>query len=254
MGIFVCMKIIILTCLIVCSLFLCAQPVPGTPEFIEDFENWDGKTKEKWLMDYIQDAENAVEVIDTLIGSGLISVDFRTRNGKESLFTAFLDKRDSSGIIMLLKRDMNVNLRYFDRLSETPFHEIMLYEFDSATTTNLLMRMVLNGADPDLRDIKGYTPIHYAINEKDEVALSFFMREEVQFQTFLKDIDQRTYLDYFDQKWKKADELRASWEKRLALVPQRDPREKRKEEKAKKKGGKKAKKQEKEGQKEKKEE
>ena len=64
------------------------------------------------------------------------------------------------------------------------------------------------GGDADLRDMKGYTPIHYAIKQKCETAFRAFMEEEnITFNYQLGTLKGRSYYSYFIDEWNDQDYL-----------------------------------------------
>jgi len=73
---------------------------------------------------------------------------------------------------------------------------------------DLIALMLEKGANPDLRDIKGFTPVHYAIKNRHEVGFNALMSEEAEFNDRIGSLKELNYLQYFDKNWRKNAEAR----------------------------------------------
>ena len=140
----------------------------------------------------------------TLFEEGL-DPSLRSKNGKESLFDACLRTERFGTAQFIVMSDYDPNNRCFECNGETALHKAVTksdqLNGSSPEIGELILFLLKNGADPDLRDMKTRTPLHLAIINKDSVAFMTFMNEDVKFNHQLTDTKGNGYLIFFDKKW-----------------------------------------------------
>jgi ankyrin repeat protein len=125
------------------------------------------------------------------------------------LFDEAVQKEKFITATVLLESSFNVNQRCFACDGQTALHNVVMNEDikDNEYTMMLILKMLEKGGDADLRDLKGLTPVHYAIKLKNEMAFRAFMEEEVTFNYQIGTLKGRSYYTYFVDEWGDEDYL-----------------------------------------------
>ena len=182
--------------------------------YLQDFKGWDQDRKREWLFslvksDAIQDEEMVSFVIGNMLSEEAFDVNIRSKNEKTSLFDEAAKNGKFLTANVLLDYSFNVNQRCFACDGQTSLHNVVMnkdYSSDD-NTKELILKMLAKEGDPDLRDLKGLTPVHYAIKLKNDMAFRAFMEDEVKFNYQLGTLKGRSYYTYFVDEWGDEDYL-----------------------------------------------
>ena len=174
-------------------------------DYLSDFKTWSKDRKRDWLFKTFEaeDPEGLYETLEQIIKRDLFDLNIRSKNGQLNLFDVMLKAGNVAAVNLLLDHGFDVNNRCFDCEGESSMHHVVTADLGrSEEMYEIILKMIEVGGDLDLRDMSGLTPIHWAIKEKNEHALTAFMREESEFITIMpigkKELN---YLEYFKQKW-----------------------------------------------------
>lgn len=186
---------------------------PLADAYIRDFASWEPARQKRWVFARIAvdvDEMDLTVALDRLIKSGALDVNLRSPNEKQSMFDAAFATGNFEVATMLLQYGFNVNQRCFECNGQTVVHNVVQNEEygQDERVIELLLAMARAGADLDLRDLKGLTPVHYAIREQNYMAMMAFLDEEVTFNAQVATLKGANYLEYFDDNWKKEEDLR----------------------------------------------
>jgi hypothetical protein len=182
--------------------------------YVADFKGWDTDRKRAWLFNIVSsesdpDDEGTSMLLDELLKAEAFDVNIRSKNEKSSLFDEAIWIGKFASASKLLDYSFSVNQRCFACDGQTTLHNVVMNkEFnETQESMDLISKMLKNGGDADLRDLKGYTPIHYAIKLKCEMAFRAFMEEEITFNYQLGTLKGRSYYTYFVDEWGDEDYL-----------------------------------------------
>lgn len=172
------------------------------------FMKWtDAEKKEKLFGLFEDDAPSDAQLmafLGELLESGL-DPGFRSRNRKESIFDACVRAERYGAAKLLLEKGYDPNQRCFQCNGETSLHKVVIHsgklEDPSQEIADLLLYMLTNGGDADLRDMNTFTPVHTIMKNKDSTAFMVLMHEEVTFNHQLATQKGLGYLQYFDKVW-----------------------------------------------------
>jgi hypothetical protein len=189
--------------------------------YIADFVRWNEERKRAWLFEVIGSYDEMYEDYDlsravrTLLQSNGFNVNLRSKNEKASLFDVAIRTGKFQTATVLLENGFSINQRCFACNGETPLHSVVFNKAFSQEegTFDLILTMMKLGADPDLRDIKGFTPVHYAIIFKNETAFRAFMNPDVTFNYQTGTLKGINYYDFFVKEWGDQDYLQMLAEK-----------------------------------------
>ena len=182
--------------------------------YLQDFKGWDEDRKRDWLFSLVEsnallDEEVVSIVFGNLLSEDAFDVNIRSKNEKTSLFDEAAKNGKFLTAKVLLDYSFNVNQRCFACEGQTSLHNVVMnkdYSNDD-NTKELILKMLAKGGDPDLRDLKGLTPIHYAIKLKNDMAFRAFMDDEVKFNYQLGTLKGMSYYTYFVEEWGDEDYL-----------------------------------------------
>jgi ankyrin repeat protein len=216
--------------------------------YLTNFKTWSSERKRDWLFAVVMseeapDDEETSMLLNLLLSHKAFDVNVRSKNEKTSLFDEVVRIGKFTTASTLLDHSFNVNQRCFACDGQTALHNVVMnQEFnEDEQTKDLLLKMLKNGGDADLRDLKGFTAIHYAIKLKCEMAFRAFMDEEVTFNYQLGTLKGRSYYTFFVDEWNDEDYLEILMNKTGLKPPptkkeiQKSKEEKKEEEKAAKK-------------------
>ncbi len=182
-----------------------------------------------------------------LLDADVMNVNVRSKNGKKTLFDACLETGRFETAKLLIEKGYKINQRCFQCNGETPLLKA-IYASGEMKEPNeelkeLMMLMIEKGADPDLRDMKGYTSLHWAIKNKDVMAFEVLMSPNVKLNEQLATLKGKGYLKFFDQHWNEDEYREKLMEKTGLKYPptKKEIREKQKAAKEKAREGKKKK-------------
>lgn len=149
--------------------------------------------------------DQLMKLITRLDEVGALDVNMRSKNRKRSIFDACLEKGRYETARLLIDKGYKINQRCFECNGETPLLKAIytsgtLDEPDSLLG-ELMVFMLEEGADPDLRDMKGYTSLHWVIKNNDVMAFEVLMRPEVKLNPQLGTLKGKSYLFFFDKHW-----------------------------------------------------
>ncbi len=177
--------------------------------YIADFVNWTEDRKRAWLfgvvgsMDEMYEDYDLSRAIRSLVIANGFNVNLRTKNEKASLFDVAVRTGKFQTATVLLENGFTINQRCFACNGETPLHNVVFNKefYQEEGSFDLILKMLALGADPDLRDLKGLTPVHYAIRLKNETAFRAFMEPEVTFNYQTGTLKGVNYYDFFVKEW-----------------------------------------------------
>jgi hypothetical protein len=176
--------------------------------YIEEFSEWDSRTKEDWLLEGLESEDmsddQTMDAIVILIEGEALDVDWRTRNGKVSLFDAAVRAGKFKTAISLVEHGYDVNRRCFECEMETAVHVLFksrAYRDNMVGGLEVFQKLVEYGADLDLRDVPGDTPFHMVILNEDEDAFRYMLSDSVEFNVQNTTLKGKNYLLFFDAKW-----------------------------------------------------
>lgn len=194
--------------------------------YITDFVSWKEDRKREWLfsivdqMDMLEDTDVS-KAVQALLNANGFNVNIRSKNDKQSLFDAAVLTRKYETAKVLLQFGFLPNQRCFECQGQTALHNVVNnknYEEEDGTQ-ELILQMMKYGADADLRDIKGFTPVHYAIMQKRVGAFMAFMSPDVKFNYQTGTLKGVNYYDFFIKEWNDQDFLQILSEKTGLKAP-----------------------------------
>jgi len=147
--------------------------------------------------------------VRTLLTVKGFNVNLRSKNDKMSVFDAAVASGKYETAKTLLEFGFLPNQRCFECQGQTALHNVVNnknYE-EEDDTQDLIIQMMKSGADADLRDIRGFTPIHYAIMQKRVGAFMAFMSPDVTFNYQTGTLKGVNYYDFFIKEWGDKDYL-----------------------------------------------
>ncbi len=178
---------------------------PMLQDYFDDFSTWPESRRQDWLFNLFgsTDPENLSSSIDEMIKQNLFDVNMRSKNGKRNLFNVSVEAENLEYAKKLLENGFDINKRCFDCNGETALHGVVTAEpWGEDEMYELILSMLAKGGNPDLRDMEGLTPIHWAIKLNNEQAFTAFMQDEVSFVKNMVTIKKGlNYLEYFKKNW-----------------------------------------------------
>jgi len=199
---------------------------PVRKAYIADFVGWKEDRKREWLfsivapMDWPEDSD-VTKAVQALLAVNGFNVNIRSKNDKSSLFDAAVEAKKYETAKALLQFGFLPNQRCFECQGQTTLHNVVNnknYEEEDGTQ-ELIQEMMKYGADADLRDIKGFTPVHYAIMQKRVGAFMAFMSPDVKFNYQTGTLKGVNYYDFFLKEWGDQDYLQILSEKTGLKAP-----------------------------------
>jgi len=182
--------------------------------YLADFGGWSEDRKRDWLFS-IFEIDNQYEdqqlsiMLAKILSSKAFNVNMRSKNERTSLFDLAVRSGRFATAGILIENGFNPNQRCFACNGETPLHVVVSNEEynEDDQTYELILKMLAKGADPDLRDLKGFTPMHLAITLKCETAFKAFMSEGVTFNYQIGTLKGDSYYTFFEKEWGDQDYL-----------------------------------------------
>jgi hypothetical protein len=182
--------------------------------YIADFKKWDKDRKDKFLVSITEPSNyyEYTEMVNQIVSSKLIDPNYLFKGEKKSFFdrVVMCGNLDAAG--MLIAQGYLLNRRCLACSGETSLHRACGPWSDDLREDESLYQLIINmmneGADPNLKDLKGLTPLHYAIKANNESAFRALISEgsTVDFNMrLIKGSKFTDYLAFYDSNWKKGD-------------------------------------------------
>lgn len=173
------------------------------------YKSWDEAERAEKMFALFEDEvpidEDLYDLVTKLSDANVLDVNMRSKNGKLTIFDACLESGRYMTAKLLVEKGYKINQRCFPCNGETPLLRAIYVSGDmddpNPELYELMSFMIEKGADPDLRDMKGFTSLHWVIKNKDIGAFEVLMGEGVVLNSQLGTMKGKGYLDFFDKHW-----------------------------------------------------
>ena len=188
------------------SIFTVAQDIPFSET---DYKGWTADERADNMFLLFEEAApsdvNLLEILTKLYNENVLDLNVRNKSEKLSLFDACLLADLYMSARFLIEKGYKINQRCFQCNGETPLLKVVYrsgeMEDPNPELHDLMLFMIEKGADPDLRDMKGYTSLHWVIKNNDVEAFKVLMKPEVTLNAQLATLRGKGYLEFFDKHW-----------------------------------------------------